>query len=575
MTSSTRRRSKLRLVQAVAHSLQRVVFYCRVSTDEQADQNTIQLQLDYLRGRYRPDLDGIGQTPMELVTEIVDEGWSGALALQDRPGGARVLELARDGAFDVLILYKVDRLGRKASVLLNAHDDLEKDGIAITSATEPFDTRPGPMQAFGKFVFQLLGSIAELERSTIATRTMGGKLRVAREEKFINGQVPFGYKVTLAGLLVPNETLVPEVGVSEADLVLELFERVKGGESTYALADWLGDLGVRTPRRWWNKKRQAVTEGAEALPWNHVRVWETIRNESYRGDRLLSFEGAEKSEHMQRIPALVSEHLWHDANAKMQERSAWKRNRPEDSYTYLLRGKIRCDCGMMYTGSMSNKHPYYKCNGTKKHVRRDPTRSLCDARMIPAPLVEAAVWADLAWKIRNPAQALEQAKERLRARQEQTIDQQARRDALQKQLASYETARLHLRQERRRGGRLDEIEEDLVANAQDIARVQGQLAELDVVLEVTADMERQYAAAVPLLGAIRDELDAIEAEQDRGKMRVILDKLVQQITVSDKRARYPDVEVEYTFAVGTGTSSVAQFVNIKTLCVIDPARRSA
>jgi hypothetical protein len=95
------------------------------------------------------------------------------------------------------------------------------------------------------------------------------------------------------------------------------------------------------------------------------------------------------------------------------------------------------------------------------------------------------------------------------------------------------------------------------------------------VLEITADMERQYAAAMPLLGQMREELDAIEAEQDRLKMRVIMDKLIQQVTVSDKRARYPDVNVDYAFAVGGATSTVAQFVNIQTVVVIDPSRRVA
>ncbi len=574
MTSSTRRRSKLHLIQSVARSLQRVVFYCRVSTDEQADQNTIQLQLDYLRGRYRPDLDGNGPTPMEFVAEIVDEGWSGALPLEDRPGGARVLELARNRDFDVLVLYKLDRLGRKASVLLQAHDLLEESDVTITSATEPFDTRPGPMQAFGKFVFQLLASIAELERSTIASRTMGGKLRVAKEDKFVNGQVPFGYKVTPSGLLVPNDTIIPEAGVTEAELVAELFNRIKGGESTYQLADWLRDLGVRTPRRWWNKKRLALTESPEALPWNNVRVWETIRNETYRGDRFLSFAGAE---HTQQVEAIVSEQLWQDANTKMQERSAWKRDRDE-GYTYLLRGKIHCDCGMLYTGAVSNKHPYYKCNGTKKRSRQG--ESPCTARMLPAQLIEAAIWADLAWKVRNPAVALEHAKEKLRDRQEQTIDHQARREDLQKQLANVEQSNRYLRHQLTRGqfrpGRgPEQIEEDLVATERELARLQGQLGELEVVLGVTAEMERQYSATVPLLAQLREELDAIEAEQDRPKMRTILDKLIQQITVSDKRARYPDVNVDYAFAIGGNTSTVSPVTNIKTVVVIDPARRVA
>jgi site-specific DNA recombinase len=566
MTSATNRRRKLRLVEPTAHALQRVAFNCRVSTDEQAEQNTIVLQLEYLRGRFRPDFDGAGPVPMELVAEFVDEGWSGAIPLEDRPGGARALEAARDGKIDVLALYKVDRLGRKASVLLEAHDALEAHRVAITSATEPFDTRPGPMQAFGVFVFQLLGSIAQLERSTIEMRTMGGKLRVAREGEFVNGQVPFGYKVTPAGLLVPNDTIVPELGVAESDLVTELFARIAGGESTYALGDWLAEMGVHSPRRWYNKDLQRLTVAATAPPWSNRRVWETIRNETYKGERLLSFG---LQEHTQEVPPLVSSELWDQANERMKERNAWKRDR-EDTYLYLLSRKIHCECGMLYTGGSANGYFYYKCNGNK---RRNGAR--CSARMLRADKLEAAVWADLAWKIRNPAAALEQAQAKLRSRQTQSVDQQARRAALQQQLHTYETARLHLRRQRREGARLDEIEDDLLANAQDISRVQAQIAELDVVLDVTADMERHFAAAVPLLTQLADELDAIEAEQDRPKMRAILDKLVQRVTVSDPSVRTPDLTVDYAFAVGGATSTVREFTNIQTVVIMDPSRRVA
>ena len=62
----------------------------------------------------------------------------------------------------MVIVYRLDRLGRTARVLLDAHDQLASFGVAISSATEPFDTRT----SIGRFVFQLLGSIAELERET-------------------------------------------------------------------------------------------------------------------------------------------------------------------------------------------------------------------------------------------------------------------------------------------------------------------------------------------------------------------------------------------------------------------------
>jgi DNA invertase Pin-like site-specific DNA recombinase len=305
VTSSTRRRNKLHLVQSVASSLQRVVFYCRVSTDEQADQNTIQLQLDYLRGRFRPDFDGQGPVSMQFVTEVVDEGWSGALALADRPGGARVLELAQDGQFDVLALYKVDRLGRKASVLLEAHDLLEAQGVAITSATEPFDTRPGPMQAFGIFVFQLLASIAELERSTIASRTMGGKLRVAKEDKFVNGQVPFGYKVTrgwkvvpasscwtnsnVSGFVLPERMPVADDGQQlpmfpsddpGRDLLLRLLmESVETARSLAAINQWLTQNAFERSRRNGHEpESESRAKNKLHRPQNKLfREWHTFR----------------------------------------------------------------------------------------------------------------------------------------------------------------------------------------------------------------------------------------------------------------------------------------------------------
>ena len=100
------------------------------------------------------------------------------------------------------------------------------------------------MQAIGKFIFQLLGSIAELERSTIQARTMGGKFRVANSGKFVNGQVAFGYTVDDNDVLVPNQTIVPEVGMPEAQIVVEIFERVVRGDTCYAIADWLLDAGV-------------------------------------------------------------------------------------------------------------------------------------------------------------------------------------------------------------------------------------------------------------------------------------------------------------------------------------------
>jgi site-specific DNA recombinase len=53
-----------------------------------------------------------------------------------------MLEDAGSGAFTVVLVYRLDRLGRSLKSLLSAHEQLDKAGVAIRSGTEPFDTAP-------------------------------------------------------------------------------------------------------------------------------------------------------------------------------------------------------------------------------------------------------------------------------------------------------------------------------------------------------------------------------------------------------------------------------------------------
>src|SRR3954468_9671199 len=111
----------------------RVALYARVSTEDQAERQTVQGQLDFLRRL--ADLHG-----WPVAGEYVDDGVSGTVALDARKNGARLLADASAGQFSAVVLYRLDRLGRRVSVLLDAHRALEGHGVAIKSGTEPFDT---------------------------------------------------------------------------------------------------------------------------------------------------------------------------------------------------------------------------------------------------------------------------------------------------------------------------------------------------------------------------------------------------------------------------------------------------
>jgi DNA invertase Pin-like site-specific DNA recombinase len=122
--------------------------YARVST---VDQDTA-LQLDALA--------------MAGCAKIFEDHASGARA--DRAGLRQALDYVRDG--DVLIVWKLDRLGRSLRHLIETVAMLEKRGVGFRSITEAIDTTtPG-----GRLVFHLFGALGQFERDLIQERTRAG-----------------------------------------------------------------------------------------------------------------------------------------------------------------------------------------------------------------------------------------------------------------------------------------------------------------------------------------------------------------------------------------------------------------
>jgi DNA invertase Pin-like site-specific DNA recombinase len=123
--------------------------YARVSTD---DQNPA-LQLAALKSA-------------GCKTVFTDDGLSGATA--KRPALLRCLKKLEHG--DTLIVWKLDRLGRSLRDLITMLDDLKRRGVKFQSLTEAIDTETST----GRAMWQMIGVLAELERSLISERTRAG-----------------------------------------------------------------------------------------------------------------------------------------------------------------------------------------------------------------------------------------------------------------------------------------------------------------------------------------------------------------------------------------------------------------
>jgi DNA invertase Pin-like site-specific DNA recombinase len=134
--------------------------YARVSTEEQ----NLDLQLQALEAA-------------DCKTIYKDQGISGAAV--SRPGLAQALAAAQRG--DVLVVWKLDRLGRSLPHLVETINGLRQAGIGFRSLQEQIDTT----SAGGRFYLHILAALAEFERELISERTSAGMAAAKRRGKHV------------------------------------------------------------------------------------------------------------------------------------------------------------------------------------------------------------------------------------------------------------------------------------------------------------------------------------------------------------------------------------------------------
>src|ERR1700677_286602 len=108
-------------------------------------------------------LDALRQAKCE---RIFIETASGARA--DRTELAKLLDTVRDG--DTVVCWRLDRIGRSLRHLIEIADQLQQRGIALRSLTEAIDTGT----TSGRFLFNILGALGQMEREIIVERTRAG-----------------------------------------------------------------------------------------------------------------------------------------------------------------------------------------------------------------------------------------------------------------------------------------------------------------------------------------------------------------------------------------------------------------
>lgn len=167
----------------------KVAIYTRVSTVEQNTDNQLLELNKYCEAR---------QYNVHKV--YTDKGISGSK--ESRPEFDLMLSDARKRKFDILLVWKLDRLSRSLKHLLNTLDLLNSLSIGFISYSDNFDTTT----AQGKLMFSVTGAFAEFERSLIQERVKLG-LKRAKEQGIVLGRPKSTFNKELAKELLKTMSL--------------------------------------------------------------------------------------------------------------------------------------------------------------------------------------------------------------------------------------------------------------------------------------------------------------------------------------------------------------------------------
>ncbi|WP_409482403.1 recombinase family protein [Bacillus safensis] len=338
--------------------IKRVALYARVSTVEQAEEGySIDEQVNILR-------DWCEREGHTIYKEYVDRGVSGK-NIEGRPAIKQLLYDATQGEFDIVLVWKMNRLSRKSVDLLTIVDQLQKRNIGFRSYTEQYETETPS----GVLQFQMMAAIAEFERANIAENVKMGMIARAKEGLWNGGQV-LGYNTVKE----PSNNRKGEVSnlyinEEEAIIIRKIFNMYVNGHGYKSISNYLNKQGFKT------KKdnpfsitaiRTIVSNPVYAgyIRYNVRRDWSEKRRNNINPDPIIV-----RGQH----EPIITQKTWEQAQMNMKKRSR-RPNRIHDG-EFPLTGILRCpvcDSGMVVSRTINRnkdgtkrKLEYYACGAWK------------------------------------------------------------------------------------------------------------------------------------------------------------------------------------------------------------------
>lgn len=351
--------------EAIRPKKLKVASYCRVSTQEELQLNSLDNQVvhytNYIRSNPNWKFAGI----------FTDEGKSGTVT-KNRSGFNKIMQHALDGKIDMIICKSISRFARNVVDTLEAVQLLREKGIRVIFEKEDIDT--GDMQS--DFILTVLSLTAQEESRNISENITWGNTK-----RFEMGEPIFVRLIGYSKSKGEPWVIVEE----EAKVVREAFKQYLAGKTPSQIAKTF--------------IRKGYKKANGRIDWSPVAVRSILRNERYKGDVLcqktytkdyLSHQSAvntgERNQYLLRDnhEPIVDAETFDKVQALIRPTKVKEKRKPKQSYP--LSGRLRCEqCGANFQKFTCRGKVTWRCGN---HIK---SNLLCTAAGIPEVNIKEAL----------------------------------------------------------------------------------------------------------------------------------------------------------------------------------------
>lgn len=239
--------------KAVRQQKKKVCAYVRVSTDSLQQEDSLENQTTYFKGFITANPE------WEFVGIYSDQGISGYK--ENRPGFQKMIEDARAGNIDLIVVKSISRFARNTETVLKFTRELKSIGVGIFFEIQNINTLSGA----GELMLTILAAFAQAESEGASANA-----KMTYKRKFESGipahglESTFGYKANAQGDIVVDE--------EKAAVVRQMFDLAEQGIWPSKIKQYLNKNGV---------------PGCAGGDWDDTAVFRVLHNVSYKGDLIL------------------------------------------------------------------------------------------------------------------------------------------------------------------------------------------------------------------------------------------------------------------------------------------------